>query len=544
MRARRLSSLLVLGPSGSGKSSLVRAGLVPRLKANKEKWLVIDAFRPRGNPALELGMAFGKTRENLGLSNNERRIEAAFRRGEDAVSELLEHAEDLRREIGFRDAKIVLVVDQAEELFTLGGPDVDVFLATLRALIMAPASPFIVIWTMRSDFLDRFQKNPELRKFESSDLRVGPMSPDDVAQVIRGPAELAGIELETGLVQKMIRDADTDDALPLLAFNLRELYDRYGDDGHITIEEYDNLDGLTGSLAKVAEEVYRAASLREPGEKAVRSAFLAQARVNEKGEIARRTAVRDELPPEALPVMEEYVKARLLVAGIEGEDEEQREVLEVAHEALFRSWKRLRKWLREDHEFLLWQRRLTLIATEWDESKRNKRELTTARMHSIETNMKRHPHYKPTGLEGDFIKACKRRHMWRKLRRAGLTLTLVISGIIAWGWWLFLQWEVHSRKVAGQALHLAEAPGAGSIAHSLLLANLAYQESEQVENQSALLTILQQTHSSGGFLRAIHWEHDAPVTSLAMSPGRNLPGQRRKRRPGPSVLDPTRRNAD
>jgi WD40 repeat protein len=463
-------------------------------------------------------MAFGRTREDLGLTSNAARLEAALRLGTDSVDELLEHAADLRRETDRRDARLVIVVDQTEELFTMGGESKDAFLEVLRALLQAPGSPFIVIWTLRSDFLDRFQKHAELRKLTSRDLRVGPMGADDVAQIIKGPADLAGIELETGLIQKMIRDADTDDALPLLAFNLRELYERYGRDGRITIEEYDTLDGLTGSLAKVAEEIYRASSLKGSGKRAVREAFLAQARVNEEGEIARRTARRDDLPPEALPVLEEYVKARLLVAGSEGDEEEQQQdVLEVAHEALFRSWKRLRKWLVEDHEFLLWQRRLTLIATEWEESGRNKRELTKARQHDIEVQLKHRPHYKPTGTEGDFIRACRRRRRWQRARRVGTFFVLLVTGFLAWVWVDLLMTESNSRRIASRAIHMAESPGAGSIDRSLLLAALAYDEATTLENRSDLLKILQRTHGAGGFLRRIHWEHDGPVNKLALT---------------------------
>ena len=431
-KAHRLGEtglVMVLGASGSGKSSLARAGLLPRLRRDVERWLVVDPFRPRDDPARELAAALarafggGRTPDELERrlraamaaaapvagAREERGIETAGpRRYEDAIRSLQaslpedasprarrylrllkaelepgdapeaepeatatvlgELAAELRLRSGRSEARVLLVVDQFEEL--LGHPDDHPgsrFLALLRAAAEGPHAPVLVLGTMRSDFLGLFQKSPALLDLRYESLSLGPMAPEDVVQAVEKPAELAAVDLESGLVRAMVDDAETDDALPLLAFTLRELYERFGKDGKLHLSEYrERLGGLQGAVAKAADEVLESAALGPQDEKALKAAFLAMVRVTDEGGWSRRPAFWDDLPAAVHPLLERFVQARLLISGSDG----QRRTLEVAHEALFRSWERLVAWLDQSAEALRLRHEVQRAARGWDQEGR------------------------------------------------------------------------------------------------------------------------------------------------------------------------------
>jgi hypothetical protein len=224
----------------------------------------------------------------------------------------------------------------------------------------------------------------------------------DFAQVIEGPAKVAGVELEPGLAQAMVADTATDDALPLLAFTLRELWDPYHGDGRLTLEEYqDRLGGLQGSLARAAEAIFAERMLSADEELHLRKAFLSMVRVDEEGRYVRRPAPWKELPEDVRDLLERFVQARLLVSRTEDAER----ILEVAHEALFRSWDCLVAWLNADREFLLWRQRLRGDIAEWE---RNKHDEHTSLRGPVLAEAERWLAERPDDLneaEREFIKA-------------------------------------------------------------------------------------------------------------------------------------------
>ena len=357
---------LVLGASGSGKSSLVRAGLVPRLGRDRDSWIVTRPFRPLEQPFVELSTVLAEAFE----LHRAPRSEMETRRilypptGISKGASLNRMADELRIAAGRPEASVLLFIDQLEEILGRDtGDQATRFLAFLRAAIEEPRSPIRVLATLRSDFLGDFQGHPALRDLAFETLNVGPMSVDGFAQVIEGPAELAGIELQAGLVQAMVGDTETEDALPLLAFTLRELWEGYGQDARLGVDEYrEKLGGLHGAVALAAEAVLTSRTLSEREEADLRTAFLAMVRINEDGQYARQPARWSELPPSVHDLLDRFVEARLLVAR--GDERENR--LEVAHEALLRSWHRLVGWLDEDRSFLLWRRRIEEARREWE----------------------------------------------------------------------------------------------------------------------------------------------------------------------------------
>jgi WD40 repeat protein len=362
-------SLMVLGASGSGKSSLVRAGLIPRLRLNPDAWLILPPMRPLAEPFRELAVAFAEAFEQAGQTRDWRELSVTLKRAATSrpidAQALLNLAVDLRLACNRRNATLVLPLDQLEEALSYpDGAEENAFLPLLQAALAPAQTPLLVIATLRSDYLGQFQQHPSARVLQFQDLRVGPLAADQWTSVIEGPALRAGVDLEPGLTSVMIGDTKTEDALPLLAFSLHELYERCHADGRLSIEEYrSQLGGLGGSVAKVAEAVFNAESLTPPQIDALRDAFLELVRLNDEGRFARQAVPWARFSPEVGPTLERFVQARLLISR--GEPER---VLEVTHEALFRNWDRLRGWLEDDREFIRWRQRLEDACRQWLQS--------------------------------------------------------------------------------------------------------------------------------------------------------------------------------
>ena len=364
-------TLLVLGASGSGKSSLVRAGLVPRLKRNPREWLVVPSFRPQQRPSKELSIAlsqaFAEHGGNRSWKEILQRLEPTPISEEPTRQALGDLVLDLQEAAGERQATVLLVLDQAEELLGRADDAAESFLEPLEAALKAEDSRVMLIATLRSDFLAAFQQHPAAGRLELENLHLAPMSKENLLEVIEGPARIADLELEEGLARRMVAAAATQDALPLLAFTLRELYEGFGKDGMLEIEEYEQLGELEGSVARSAEKLLSAASLTAAAENRLRDALLAMVRLDEDGHFARRTVAWDKMPEGARALLGRFVEARLLIAR----DDDGQQVLEVAHEALFRSWDRLRGWLDEARELLLWRKRLGSRLEEWHRTGRD-----------------------------------------------------------------------------------------------------------------------------------------------------------------------------
>jgi WD40 repeat protein len=384
LNARRVNGgkklIVVLGASGSGKSSLLRAGLLPRLRREKRNWLVPPPFRPQFDPVGELAQAMAG---GIGPNGNWRAWCEAFA-AEDPTGKLLELARDLRAAHAATEAQILISIDQAEELFGVAQENKGQHFLRILDSLLSEQLPFIAVMTLRSDYLGRLQQSGIHAKVEEFSMK--PMPLERVSDIIRGPAQRARLAVDDALIMAAMRDAATEDALPLLAYALRELYDRFGQSDRpvqndplaqnrrLTAENYRalgdeaaQLSPLENAVRKKADEAIRLANPTSEDLNALEDAFvLAMVRVDVDGRYVRRPASIPVLPPRARPLIERLAgpDARLLVVRGEGESA----VVEVAHEALLRKWPFLSRLLDEEREFLIDKSQLEQDSGEWEKA--------------------------------------------------------------------------------------------------------------------------------------------------------------------------------
>jgi formylglycine-generating enzyme required for sulfatase activity len=362
--------LLILGASGCGKSSLLRAGVLPWLAdGSEEPWIVLDPFRPEDDPFAALAAAVSSAYSSLGLDPPATPASSA--------DELQDQLQDLRLQAQRQEARVVIAVDQFEELLGHGSSDgsrtssADAFLALLVELLASDHNRLVILATLRSDFLNSFQRHPSglgAAAGAADPVLLGPMDQAGFRQVIEGPAERVGLELETGLSDQLVKDTATGDALPLLAFTLSRLWQERPPSGGWTREQYDELGRLDGALRKRADRVLATWATNPQDRSALREVFLDHlVRLSDDGLVARRAARWGELPARSLAIVERFVEERLLVAG--GGDGNDR--VEIAHEALLRTWPTLVAWIGEGRLELEQRRRVERLCAELDPARQS-----------------------------------------------------------------------------------------------------------------------------------------------------------------------------
>ena len=359
--------LAVVGPSGSGKSSVVRAGLAPALRRgglpDSENWF-ITSMTPGAHPLEQLEAALLRVAINPPAS---------------LLSQLKEDNRGLLRAVrrilpDDGKTELVLIIDQFEELFTLVDDEAAraSFLESLVAAVLEPQSRLRVVITLRADFTDRPLQYVDFGEIMRPRMEfVLPLTPDELELAISGPARRTGLVLEAGLTQRIIREVgDQPGTLPLLQYALTELYNRRLG-RRLTLDAYRETGGVTGALASRAEQIYT--GLGEKERSAARQIFLRLVTLGEGSEDTRRRALRAEVEALSDPagkeraaferVIEQYGSYRLLT--FDHDPLTRGPTLEVAHEALLREWPRLRGWLDESRADLRLQRALAAGAAEW-----------------------------------------------------------------------------------------------------------------------------------------------------------------------------------
>ncbi|NUT49943.1 MAG: hypothetical protein HOV94_21930, partial [Saccharothrix sp.] len=336
----------VFGASGSGKSSVLRAGLV----ANAG-WPAV-VLTPGARPVEELAVRI-----------------AAFA-GKDAAAlaaEFTAHPGNLhlrvRQALVDRDDDLLLVVDQFEEVFTLCREPAErsAFVTALTAAASAPTSRTRVVLGVRADFLGHCGRYPDLvESLRGGHVLIGPMTADELREAIVSPAVAAGCKVETALVTRLVADAVGQPAvLPLVSHALLETWRRRRGVA-LTLAAYEEVGGVEHSIARSAEHVYT--NLGPAGQRIARQVFLRLIAVGEGTEDTKRRVARAEVDHhrggDGAEVLAVLAQARLVVLD--------RDTVELAHEALIRNWPRLRAWIAEDRAGQRVQRMLAEAAHTWE----------------------------------------------------------------------------------------------------------------------------------------------------------------------------------
>ena len=485
-RLRESPFLAVVGPSGSGKSSLVRAGVVPALGRVAGRELRAAIFSPGANPLAQLGAA-----------------------GEAPL----------------------LVVDQFEEVFTLCRSEEE-RCAFIDALLDAAARGVHVILALRADFYGHCASYPRLASaLEERQALVGPMTEEELRRAIERPGEKAGLVLEPGVVEAILRDvAGQPGALPLLSHSVLETWKRRSG-RMLTVIGYLQSGGVQGAIAKTAESVYEALSPEQRG--LARNIFLRLTELGEGTADTRRRASIGELMPrpeqeaEVRDVLQTLAEARLVTIG--------ERTVEVAHEALIRHWPTLREWLDQDREGRLVHRRLTEAAQEWEALGgdpgalfRGTRLATTgdwATAHDPELN-ELEREFLTVSRQASQAEAERQRRINRRLRGLLIGAVVLLALAVAAGAVALVQ-RSHARSAQTaaetQALR-SDAERVGTLAltepkldRAMGLAVLGAQLKDLPETRGDLLAVLQRNPAA---LRLIHPSGSGP--SVAISPDGRL----------------------
>ena len=355
----------VVGPSGSGKSSLVRAGLIPALREDaipgSRTWLITEMF-PGTHPFEEMEAALVRVAVD--------RPPGFF---EDLTADERGLARVAKQILTGEDDELLLVIDQFEELFSLVSSE-SVRRQFLEALVAAATderSRIRILLTLRADFFDqplRYSDFAEVMRL--SVLPVGPPTDDGLARAIAQPARDVGVDLEPGLVTRIVDDVkDEPGGLPLMQYALTELFAARKHDT-LTLDGYHRTGGVLSALGRRAEEIYK--HLSDDGKEATRHLFLRLVTVDELADDTRRRVRQTELralginPVVLDDVLQQFGAYRLL--SFDRDAATRTPTIEVAHEALIREWDRLRTWIDERREDLLIHRRIQVAARDWEDS--------------------------------------------------------------------------------------------------------------------------------------------------------------------------------
>jgi WD40 repeat protein/tRNA A-37 threonylcarbamoyl transferase component Bud32 len=474
--------IAVIGASGSGKSSLVHAGLLPAIRRARDGHIVV--VTPGSDPAAQLERTLVDGSPSL------------------------------------------LVVDQLEEVFTLCPHEASRarFIDALMDLRGANA-PSIVV-ALRADFYGRCASYPRLASAVAEHQHLlGPMGVDELRRAIEGPARTAALRFEPGLVDAMLADVEGEPgALPLLSHALYESWARRT--GRVlTNRGYRAAGGVRGAIAHTAEEVFVGCGEKE--QELMRRMFLRLTELGDATEDTRRRVTLAELTPEndpreAVAVLERLADARLLVVGDDS--------AEIAHEALIREWPRLRGWLTEDREELRALRQLTTAARSWDETGRDDADLYRGPRlaAAVESGADGR---ELSRVEREFLDASREAHAReltsarRRARRLRALLVVVaaalVAAVIAGAFALVQRGNARRSAIVAQSGRLAAQSREVAAAHpdlGLLLALEACRLDDSVDSRGALLGALEH----GSRIRAWLQDFQSPVNAATFSPDGRL----------------------
>lgn len=372
----------IIGASGSGKSSVVLAGLIPQL--NESEWQVLEPIKPGFEPLIKFRGAFQRFFPG---AKNEKQLKDLIENEANSLSTILANLPG--------SAKFLLVVDQFEEVFTGGASQQEKqrFIDLLTQVVEITDSRLAVVITMRADFIEPWLQYPSLTEMiQTQAVYMPPLAGVDLKDTIAEPAKLQGHSVEERLVLKIFEDVKQEPGfLPLLEFALTKLWDKRDRHKHqLTLEEYEKLGGLAGALNLHAENVYLYQDYEEEsptqertqqekewieriflrlvrtgeGEKDTRQRQPKATLLNIAGDDTNQQQELSELIDGEAGLVTGLVKGRLLVTG---KDETGEAWIDLAHEALMEGWERFAHWRKQGRELRRLIDRVEDALREWQE---------------------------------------------------------------------------------------------------------------------------------------------------------------------------------
>jgi len=347
----------MIGPSGVGKSSVLYAGLLPRLRKRAGQWTIVPPIVPEAQPTRNLIRALGNVLPGLDE-------DTAYREFTSDPQELAKLTQLIRKGYSLRPKSALIVIDQAEELVTLcGETEAGAFLNMLDRALDADPRLWIVC-ALRSDFITAFLDRGFSRLFHSP-LMIGALDRQQLFDVVEKPAEIAGLAFAPGVVGRLVDDTESGDALPLLACTLQVLYETVGTGRTVTEADYERAGGVAGTLARQGDKVL--AELEPDYPDGAATDVLTKFVAIDNGQPVRRRVAPDSLSPAEMAVVNAFIAARLLHLVGDGDDRR----LEVVHEAIFRQWAPLREKINARSDELRQRAELERVAEDWNDSGRS-----------------------------------------------------------------------------------------------------------------------------------------------------------------------------
>jgi len=365
--------LTIIGPSGSGKSSVVMAGLLPKLRdgalPGSEAWVYLEPMVPGKHPIEALILTLKSHFPDTSFKTLQEDMEDDATRGLHLLATQL---------VKRQESTVVLLVDQFEELFTQTELEEERghFIDLLQTATTEPRGPLLVLLTLRADFYDRLLQYPELYHLvKTYQQPMFPMEIDDLRATIEQPAALPDVQItfEGNLIGDLLFEMQGQvGVLPLLQFTLEQLFQRRS--GHrLTLQAYREIGGVKGALSQHAEKTY-ATLPSEEHRRLARALFvrLIDPGATEQDTTRRRAALSEFTLADATQTrlmretIDSFIAARLVTTNEVAETT----TIEVSHEAVIREWKRLAEWMREARQDIPLQQTISQDTTEWEQRKK------------------------------------------------------------------------------------------------------------------------------------------------------------------------------
>jgi len=419
--------LAILGPSGSGKSSVMMAALLPGLQAGRvldsKEWVYLEPVVPGAHPleALEISLARELPDRSLKVLRDD--LKDGMGRGLHQLASLLTASPA---------AKVVLPIDQFEELFmhTTDEKERQLFIDLLVTAVTEPHGPVIVILTLRADFYDRPMRYPQLYQLiQSHQVPVLPMELDDLRMVIEKPAQLHDVQMtfEGNLVGDLLFEMRGQaGALPLLEFTLDQLFQRR-DRHRLTLKAYEEIGGVKGALTQHLEATYNELPSEEH-RKLARSLFLRliDPGKTDKDIVSRRAALSEFslADPAQTDLLHETIDAFIAARLITSNDNAGITSIEVSHEAVIHEWPRLLDWLNQSRDDIRQQLTIVRDVEEWERRGKPKDRL----YHGSQLKDARTwaQHYTPSEIELTFLRASVTQHKRRRTLFTAISVVIIL----------------------------------------------------------------------------------------------------------------------